>query len=303
MRHTSQRSQRQLRRQRRRVDMLADGPSLPITWAIAGVQKAATSTLYRLVSAHRLVTRGPEKEMHFFDREDHDWSDPAYDTYRRPAMRPQHRSAGDATPIYFFWPRAMERMQRYRPDMRLIVVVRDPIERAMSQWAMERARKRYPSVPETIEQFASARLPLEVPADRPQAQFRREQQYTRGLYGQQLRRGLSLFPREQWLLLDFQDVARAPHRVLDRVTDHLDLPRFESHPEPRHGHRSSTEQSGPPPTADHVRQLVDSYARDLEEFTHLSGMDVSHWPTWQVAHGHLPAAEFAERIARKLGLS
>lgn len=289
-------------RKQRRVDLLEDHRSIPISWVIAGVQKAATSSLYGLLATHRHITRGPEKELHFFDREGVDWSAPDYRTYARPARRDHHVSAGDATPIYLFWPHALERMQRYRPQMRLIVVFRDPIERAVSQWAMERQRRPYPSLPETIERFASGELPLDIPDGVPLRRFRLEQQYTRGLYGQQLRRGLSLFPRDQWLLLDFHEVTGQPHRVLDRATDHLGLPRFESHPEPRHGHRSSTEQSGPPPTVDHVRHLVDSYVDDLAEFTALSGMDVSHWPTWQVAHGELSAADFTDRIVRKVGL-
>jgi hypothetical protein len=52
-----------------------------------------------------------------------------------PGRSDRQRIAIDATPSYVFWPHAMERMRAYRPDMRLIASLRDPIERAFSHWA------------------------------------------------------------------------------------------------------------------------------------------------------------------------
>lgn len=287
------------------MDLLAQvDRHVPITFSLVGVQKAATSTLYRLLTAHPRVVGGPEKEMRFFMEEDRDWRRPDYREYVRPARSPRADVAGDATPAYFFWPRALERMRDYRPEMRLMVTLRDPIERAMSQWSMQRDRDpAFPDVPEAIARWARPSLPDSLPEGLTPVEVRKQSLFTRGLYGQQLRRGLELFPREQWLVLDFREVGDRPEATLDRVTDFLGIERFEEHPEPLHRNITRTDHSGAPPSAGDIERLVEVYAPDLEELARLSGLDVSGWSTSRVARGELDARALAERLAAKLGLA
>ncbi len=107
---------------------------------------------------------------------------------------------GDATPAYLWWPRALERMRDYNPDTRLVVVLRDPIERAFSQWRMQRersARKVARGVgtlaedwPVVVEQF----LDLPLPAEVTPGGFKGSRSiFSRGLYGEQLARGVGVF--------------------------------------------------------------------------------------------------------------
>src|SRR3954452_12532513 len=89
---------------RRRLEALAKADRrVSITFAIVGVQKGATTTLYRMVTKHPWVAGGPQKEMRYFFEEWHDWDQPDYNQYARPASG-QERIAGDATPEYLFWP-------------------------------------------------------------------------------------------------------------------------------------------------------------------------------------------------------
>src|SRR3954451_24922202 len=142
-------------RRTKRLTALEGHEAVPIGFAIVGVQKAATSTLYRMLVRHPRVVAGPEKELRFF-LEDRDWSDPDYSSYCRPRRPATADLAGDATPAYLFWPRALERMRAYRADMRLLATFRDPVERAFSQWAMERARHAdYPDLPEAMQLYAA----------------------------------------------------------------------------------------------------------------------------------------------------
>ena len=155
---------RQVRGRLATVSDAAAGP-LPISFAIVGVQKAATSTMHTMLVRHRHVARGTAKELHFFDDERLDWDDPDYSHYVVPRTKGRQRIAGDATPSYIWWPRALERMHRYNPEMRLIASFRDPIERAFSQWSMERKRRHsYPSFGESIEKFGDLSLLDRVPS-------------------------------------------------------------------------------------------------------------------------------------------
>ena len=130
---------------------------LPYSFSIVGAQKSGTSTLSTALDRHPQVARAPRKELQFFTREDIDWARPDYSGYRAPRRKPQHLIAGDATPAYLFWPDALERMHDYNPDMRLIAVFRDPLERLFSHWTMLRGRwTTSPDWPEFITEFRPA---------------------------------------------------------------------------------------------------------------------------------------------------
>jgi hypothetical protein len=106
---------------------------MPYNFSIVGVQKSGTSTLSGTISQHRNVCRPPRKEAHFFNDESYDWAHPDYERdYTAPRRAKVHTMVGDSTPVYLFWPQALERMRAYKPDMPLIAVFRDPIERLFS---------------------------------------------------------------------------------------------------------------------------------------------------------------------------
>jgi hypothetical protein len=289
-------------RRRKRLTAMADHESVPIRFAIVGVQKAATSTLYRMLVQHPKVVGGPEKELRFF-LENRDWDDPDYTSYCRPRIPARAELAGDATPAYLFWPQALQRMRAYREDMRLIATFRDPVERAVSQWAMERSRHDdYPDLPDAIEQYGADPLPERLPEKRSGRSLQRSL-FARGRYGAQVERGLSVFPRDQWLFLEFRELLSAHEAALDRATDHLGLRRFRRYPELIQRNATPTRNAGPAPTVAAFEQLVEGYADDLALFEQLTDVDTSGWPTRQVLAGDLALEEFHAKVCGKLGLA
>lgn len=275
--------------------------SLPFSFSIVGAQKAGTTSLAFAMFKHPLICRPPKKEMHFFDNESYDWEQPDYSDYRCPRRRRKQRVAGDATPAYLFWPNALKRMHDYNPDMLLIASFRDPIERAFSHWSQYRAK--IPKFPDFVRLLNTARPtslePLDLDAQHP---YRRRSVIARGYYGEQLRRGLEVFDREQWLMLDFDRTHAEHEATLDRVTDFLRVPRFDPHPPSVHRLRSPSALTGRPPSAAHIAGLASLYERDLAEFAELSGLDVSAWSTSRILAGTLEPGELADRLARKAGL-
>lgn len=285
------------------VDEPAQVRYLPHSFAIVGVQKAATSTLYAMLTRHPNISGAGTKEKHFFDDERMDWSAPNYAWYRTPAKKPAHELAGDATPVYLYWPGALERMHAYNPEMSLLATFRDPIERAFSHWSLERSRTpQLPDFDTVVRKFRPDEIPEEVPVG-AKRRFKRRSIVGRGLYGQQLRRGYRIFPREQWLTLEFRSVFADHESTLDRVTDFLGISRFEGYPTVGHKNVTSANQVGEPPTADGVADLAAFYADDLAEFAKLSDVDVSSWSTSQILDGSLDPAELADRLARRAGLT
>lgn len=280
----------------------SDPDILPISFGIVGVQKAATSTLHSMLVRHRHIARGDAKELHFFDDERLDWSAPDYRHYGVRRTARSQRIAGDATPSYIWWPHALERLHRYNPDLKLVATFRDPIERAFSQWSMERKRQpSYPSFSRSIQIFGDLSLMHGLPPGKTSREMRREAMVVRGLYGAQLRRGLSIYERSQWHLVPFRRFVGEPHAVLDDLATFLGIGPWHQYPTQREN-PTPRDQVGAPPTADDMSRLAEVYADDLAEFATLSGFDVSTWPTALIAAGTLSPADLASQLARKVGL-
>jgi hypothetical protein len=230
-----------------------------------------------------------------------DWSQPDYSGYRAPRRKSHHLIAGDATPAYLFWPHALERMHAYNPDMRLIAVFRDPLERAFSHWTMLRGRwTTSPDWPEFINEFRPSTTPTSLP-DVPSLSFKqRFSGVVRGYYGDQLTRGLTIFPREQWLWMEFREMLADFTGSLDKLTDFLGIDRFRTHPEPGRLMSGPDRVVGTPPTAADLASLAQLYAQDLAQFRTVSGLDIEAWPTVRILSGRMSPADLAERFAGRV---
>ena len=281
---------------------------LPFTFSIVGVQKAGTSTLQWMLNQHLEVARPPRKEMGWFDVDDATWRGVDHATYGIAHARPVHRALGDATPRYLLMPGALERMRTHRPDLRLIAIFRDPIDRLVSQWVMVRTRQpdRAPDWPEMI-QWRPDHFPTELPAQFEvpggRARFMRASGVVRGYYGGQVRHGLSLFPREQWLFLDFAQLLEEPTKTLDTVTKHIDVGRFKPYPPLPKLMAGSDAITGTTPTGEDLMVLARALEPELAEYVALTGRPVDHWTTERLLTGDLDADDQARVYARKAGLA
>lgn len=277
------------------------------TYSIVGVQKAGTSTLQWMLNQHPQVSRPPRKEMGWFDVDDATWAAADHASYGVPRRAPEHRAMGDATPRYLLWPGTLERMRDYDPALRIIAIFRDPIDRLVSQWVMMRGRQpdRAPDWPEMIawrpDDFPTT-MPEEFRGRGGRARFLRAAGVLRGYYGGQLRHGLTVFPREQWLLMDFASLL-ADHRAhLDAATDHLGLDRFAEHPPLRRLMAGDGTVTGTAPTGEDLLALARDLAPQVDELARLSGLDVSHWTTCRLLGGDVDADDQARTYAAKAGL-
>ena len=234
-------------------------PAVPrVTFLIAGVQKAGTTALYDYIATYPDLALSRVKEVHFFDDERIDWAAPDYAAYHANFPAPDGRPCGEATPIYIYWRRALERVRAYNPAMRLVLTLRDPVERAWSHWRMEYARGA------EREPFAwCIRQGRQRLFDAEPWGWHREFSYVeRGFYGEQLERLFGLFPREQALILQADDLRADPGRVIDEVRAFLGLAPALRRPEPRTVHAAREMDYGAELTTEDLAFLRRLYARD-----------------------------------------
>ena len=189
-----------------------------VDFLIVGAQKAGTTALFDHLTEIPALELPAVKEAHFFDDEDHvDWAAPDYASYHAMFTDPA-RIWGEATPIYAYWPHAMERIHAYNPAIKLIFLFRDPIERAWSHWKMEYARGKENAPFGWCIREGRSRMA----AAAPYPGYHRVYSYVeRGFYGRQIARLLDLFPRRQLLILAAEELKNDPTGVIGKTCDFL----------------------------------------------------------------------------------
>jgi hypothetical protein len=254
--------------------------SKPVSIFVCGAQKGGTTSLFAYFSEHPSLSPPCRKELHFFDEESRDWSVPDYSILD--SFFPSddgEKLRFDMTPIYGFWPPSIGRIHAYNPMARLIFLFRDPFGRAWSQWCMEYARGNE-TLPFAEAIRAGRSRIIDLP---PLAPDRRIYSYVeRGLYAEQVRRALELFPREQILFLRSQDLLDHHNTTLARIAEFLNISPF---PEtgPKHEYPQPDIPSSLSATSEDRAFLADIFRDDVRAFARLTGLDVSDWTTMKEA--------------------
>lgn len=190
---------------------------------VIGAQKAGTTALYAYLRWHPEITGPSWKEVSFFDR--HWWRGEAWYRGQFP-LRPSGRLVGEASPSYLFHPLAPERARALVPEAKLVALLRDPVERAYSQYQHEVALGREPLSFEDALDAEEERTRGEVErlvAD-PHYFSRAWWDHTyaaRGLYAEQLERWLAVYPREQLLVLTTDELGERTAKTYAAVLSFL----------------------------------------------------------------------------------
>jgi len=207
-------------------------------FVIIGAQRCGTTSLYHTLMRHPQIGAASRKEVHFFDT-NHDrgalWYrahfPTVFDRWRGQRVRSRYR-AGEASPYYLFHPLAPGRLKAMIPAAKLIVILRNPVDRAYSHYHHS-VRKGYESL--SFEQA------LEMEEERLKSENERiasDPQYvsvahlrwsytSRGFYMDQLQAWLRHFPREQLLVLHLADLRRHPARTWSRLFEFLGIDAYE----------------------------------------------------------------------------
>ena len=188
---------------------------------IVGAQRCGTTALARFLSRHPGLAMSSPKEVHLFDGANYssDWTPEEIDArYRRAFTEGSGgRFRGEATPVYLFFPEIAPELRRYHPGLKLIVLLRDPVERAISSYYFQkhRGKERRPLW------LALLLEPLRLRRrhnPRASGSLTRVCAYRRrGLYSLQLRNLYRSFDREQVLIVRTGDLAQHHPAVLRRV--------------------------------------------------------------------------------------
>ena len=215
-------------------------------FVIIGAQKAVTTSLYAYLCAHPDVLAAGRKEVHFFDVNYADGSAWYRSMFPLAASRALARRggrrvlAGEASPYYLFHPLASERAAALIPQAKLIVLLRDPVERAWSHYRHEVAKGREPlsfedALAAEADRLAGADAAFRTGSAAAAHPGHRYHSYVaRGRYVEQLPAWQRHYPSEQLLVLRAEDLFERPQQVWDETVAFLGLrpmapPAFDVH--------------------------------------------------------------------------
>src|ERR1700758_1803733 len=172
-----------------------------LDFILAGAQKSGTTALHYFLSRHPDINMGDQQEIHFFDNDAMFVSGVDYEELHKhyPLVAPS-TIAGDCTPSYLYHEPAAERIWKYNAKIKLLIILRNPVERAFAHWNMQRFKGREP-----LDFFYAVREEQTRISGAPPADARRFAYVDRGFYGRQLARLFTFFPREQAKVVKFEE--------------------------------------------------------------------------------------------------
>ena len=198
---------------------------------IAGAPKAGTTAVHAALARHPALYMSAVKEPKFFLTDgppptrggpgdvqtyrEHVWQRDDYEALFAPA--PAGTLRGESTPFYLYHRDAQRRIRALIPDARLIVISRDPVERAHSNWT-----HLWSAGLDPVDDFVLACGEEQRRIEAGWADF---WHYTAlGRYGEQLEHLYTVFPREQVFVFRYRALVESPALVLDRICAFLGVP-------------------------------------------------------------------------------
>jgi hypothetical protein len=197
-------------------------------FVIIGCQRGGTSSLYKYLGRHPEIGPSLRKETEFFTINHYlgvKWYQahfPLRFRRRLAALFGRRLLTFEATPDYLLDPRAPERCRDLLPNAKIIMLLREPGERALSQYHHNiRLGLETETFAEAVEMEPNRitddiaeikRLP-----DSKALNFRRFSYVERGRYAEQVNRWLNAYPRDQVLILESEDFFEDPASILSRI--------------------------------------------------------------------------------------
>ncbi len=188
---------------------------------IIGAQKCGTTSLLYYLGQHPQIALSEKKEIHFFDKKYQmglDWYENQF-----PRKSDRAKITGEATPYYLFHPFVPQRVAHHYPEIKIIILLRNPVDRAYSHFWMIKSRELEPlqTFEEAIEAEAERIEPemskmLSNPEYRS-ISYQHHSYLSRGKYYEQIQNWLRYFPTSSFWFIKTERLKTKPIAELEKL--------------------------------------------------------------------------------------
>jgi len=204
-----------------------------IDFLIIGAQRSGTTSLYNYLIQHPDVAPANKKEIHFFDDnydKGLDWYYEQFPSLSNKSDKEKRTITGESTPYYLFHPMAPERVFKTIPKVKLIVLLRNPTDRAYSHYNHAvRVGNENVSFEKgiTLELLTLKDEEKKVKKGSHSDIYQKFSYLERGIYLDQLKNWFEYFPQKQFLFLKSEDFFSNPQSCMDEFFKFLGISEFE----------------------------------------------------------------------------
>ena len=196
-----------------------------------GEAKCGTTSLYDYTVKHPNILPAFKKEVHFFDLSFEKGLN-YYKSFFPTSLKNNECITGEKTPYYLSHPLVPKRISDTLPSVKFILLLRNPIDRAFSQYHQQFSRNYETMSFEDAIKNEEKRLDGEeekmIKNSKYQSYSHRHHSYLkRGRYYEHIMRWLEYFPKDQFLILTTEELDDNPKEIMNQVYDFLELPSFD----------------------------------------------------------------------------
>ena len=196
---------------------------MKVDFFIVGAPKAGTSSIYNMLNNHSSACMSIEKEPNYFSQNEVAtlYTDANYQSglmkYENEEQYHEQffdleKTCGEASVSYLIYPGMAQKIYSYNPSAKIIICLRDPVERAISHYRMDR---RLGFTDKTLLQIV----------DREEGTETEYFQYIEGsIYAPQIEPYLKVFKKNQLMIIEFKDMIENPKEYAHEIQRFLGLP-------------------------------------------------------------------------------
>ena len=248
---------------------------------IIGVPRAGTTSLYNYMINHPSIKPPLWKEIGFFNEhytKDITWYKSHFPSvllkYYIEKLKKKKFLTGEASPDYLFHPLAPRRIFEMIPKVKMIILLRNPIDRAWSHYWQSIRKNR-----ETLSFEEAIRKQMKVEQETNREKVSQKNNYganlnqyiSTGIYPPRIKKYMEIFPKEQFLIIKSEDLYDNPQSVLNRISEFLDIPKWNKNNYNKYQYNSDQ----PKMEKDLRKQLLEFYQPYNERLNKFLGVNFS----------------------------
>lgn len=198
---------------------------------IIGAAKSGTTYAFNLLRQHPQLNLPKEKEINFFDYNFNKGT--KWYRYQFPFKTKIEKISGEGSPCYMYHPHAPKRAFSYNPNFKLVIFLRNPSYRAVSNYFMKMNFYNFEFNPERLlfieEEINLGNLYEKNIIENENSSHKILRDFSfirRGIYLFQIKRWYQYFPKENFLIIKSEDFYENPIKVLDQICDFLKIERY-----------------------------------------------------------------------------